>query len=374
MSVFQQTVEIIERRAAERQLAGRSRVPETMSEPSKDRSTDSTASENMSKVNESSNPEPASSPNSSSGSTVPERVATAEDSETVPPQVKALPLRAKEPQTVGQRIAGETSDAELYSDLARIYYYWSERLRDLYRDKKYIECRDGCFSLLYSPGVPHYKRIETLQLLSSVAGSAIRAKRCLKEAQRRLGNLDSRKKSVQILLSENAILMETVKTHMTAGDAEEGDTKDEDHDLVPKMGGNILLDNPPYFEWQASVDAPAEATGIQSDDTKGFFAGRDAQERWESMIFQEKSENDDDPVEEEDDDKDDEEDEEEEGEEEKDEEDEEEEEEDDDDPIEEEGDRDPIEEALAGKREKADTGEVTKALWPIPSQSRDEMK
>ena len=75
---------------------------------------------------------------------------------------------------------------------------------------------------------------------------------------------------------------------MTADDTEEDDTKDEDDDLVPRIGGDILLDNPPYFDWQASADAPAEATGIESDDTKGFFAGRDRQERWESMISREK--------------------------------------------------------------------------------------
>lgn len=288
MSGFQRTVQFIERRAAERQLAARSRIPETMSEPSKDPSTDSTASETMSKVNESSNPEPASSPNSSSGGTLAERVATAEDSEPVPRQVRALPLRAKEPQTCGQRMAAETSDAKLHSKFAQMYYYWSERLRDLYRGKKYIECRQGCLLLLKSPYLPHYKRIETLQLLSSVAGSAVLARRSLREAQRRLDHLDSRKKFVQILLSENAIIMETVKAHMTADDTEENDTKDEEDELVPSMGGNILLDNPPYFDWQASADAPAEATGIESDDTKGFFAGRDRQERWESMISREK--------------------------------------------------------------------------------------
>ncbi|KAI6909949.1 hypothetical protein KC318_g4228 [Hortaea werneckii] len=324
-----------------------------MSEPCKDRSTDSTASETMSKVNESSNPEPALSPNSSSSTTVPERVATADDSETVPRQVKALPLRAKEPQTVRQRMEAETVQATLYSNFAWMYYNWSERLRDLYRDKKYIECRRGCLELLYSRYVPHYKRIETLQLLSSVAGSAIRAKHSLKEAQRRLDYLDSRKKSIQILLSENAIMMETVKAHMTAEDTEEDDTKDEDDELVPRMGRNTFLDNPPYFDWQASADAPAEATGIQSDDTKGFFAGRDPQERWESMIFQEEvkdfylvieEEDDDDPVEEEDDDDP--------IEEESD--DDPVEEEDDDDPIVEEGDHDSIEEALAEKREKAE--------------------
>lgn len=318
MSLFQRSVERMKRRAAERQLAGRSRVPETMSEPSKDPSTDSTAPETMSKVNESSNPEPASSPNSSSGSKLPERVATAEDSEPVPRQVKALPLRAKEPQTFRQRSAGGIPGAELW-----MYYYWGERLRDLYRGKKYIECRQGCLQLLNSQYVPHYKRIETLQLLSSVAGSAVRAKRSLKEAQRRLDYLDSRKTSVQILLSENQILLETVKAHMTAGETEEDDTKDEDDELVPRMGDNIFLDNPPYFEWQASADAPAEATGIQSDDTKGFFAGRDAQERWEFMIFQEEVKGFSVSFEEEDDDEEDD--------------------EDDDDPVEEEDDHDPVE-------------------------------
>ncbi|KAI6837571.1 hypothetical protein KC340_g4357 [Hortaea werneckii] len=306
----------------------------------------------MSKVNESSNPERGSSPNSSSGRAFPERIATAEVAEPVPRQVKALPLRAKEPQTFRQMMAAETSDAKLYSNFAEMYYYRSERLRDLYRDKKYIECRQGCLQLLESSFVPHYKRIETLQLLSSVAGSALRAKRSLNEAQRRLDHLDNRKKSVQILLSENQILLETVKAHMTADDTEEDDTKDEDDDLVPRIGGDILLDNPPYFDWQASADAPAEATGIQSDDTIGFFAGRDAQERWESMIVREEvkdfylvieEENDEDDEEEDDDNSI----EEESG-------DDPVEQEDDDDPIEEEREYDPIEEALAEKREKAE--------------------
>ncbi|KAI7363966.1 hypothetical protein KC354_g6075 [Hortaea werneckii] len=305
----------------------------------------------MSKVNEPSDPEPALSPNASPGTPVQERYATADDSETVPRQVKALPLRAKEPQTFGQRSAGGIRDAKLYSNFARMYYYWSERLRDLYREKKYIECRQGCLELLNSAYVPHYKRIETLQLLSSVAGSAVYAKRCLKEAQRRLDHLDSRKKSVQILLSENQILLETVKAHMTAEDTEEDAEEDE---LVPRMGVNILLDDPPYFDWQASADAPAEATGVESDDTIGFFAGRDAQERWESMIFREEvkdfylvieEEDDNDPVEEEDDDD---------SVEEEDDDDDSNEEEDYDDPIEEEREYDPIEEALAEKREKAE--------------------
>ncbi|KAI7217606.1 hypothetical protein KC333_g4117 [Hortaea werneckii] len=321
-----------------------------MSEPSKDHSTDSTASWTMSKVNESSNPGTALNPSSSSDSTLPERVATADDSEPVPRQVKALPLRAKEPQTFRQRSAGRIRDAELYSNFARMYYYWSEHLRDLYREKKYIECHRGCEQLLNSPYVPHYKRIETLQLLSSVAGSAVYAKRCLKEAQRRLDHLGNHKESIQILLSENAIMMETVKAHLTAEDTEDDTEEDE---LVPSMGGNILLDNPPYFDWQASADAPAEATGIQSDDTIGFFAGRDAQERWESMLVREElkefylvieEEDDDDSVEEENDDDS------VEGESDDDPV----EEEDDDDPIEEEREYDPIEEALAEKREKAE--------------------
>lgn len=118
-------------------------------------------------------------------------------------------------------------------------------------------------------------------------------------------------------------MMETVKAHMTADDTEEDDTKDEDDDLVPRIGGDILLDNPPYFDWQASADAPAEATGIQSDDTKGFFAGRDAQERWEFMIFQEEVKGFSVSFEEEDDDEEDD--------------------EDDDDPVEEEDDHDPVE-------------------------------
>ncbi|KAI7320928.1 hypothetical protein KC315_g9292 [Hortaea werneckii] len=283
----------------------------------------------MSKVNEPSDPEPALSPNASPGTPVQERYATADDSETVPRQVKALPLRAKEPQTFGQRSAGGIRDAKLYSNFARMYYYWSERLRDLYREKKYIECRQGCLDF----STPLY------------------AKRCLKEAQRRLDHLDSRKKSVQILLSENQILLETVKAHMTAEDTEEDAEEDE---LVPRMGVNILLDDPPYFDWQASADAPAEATGVESDDTIGFFAGRDAQERWESMIFREEvkdfylvieEEDDNDPVEEEDDDD---------SVEEEDDDDDSNEEEDYDDPIEEEREYDPIEEALAEKREKAE--------------------
>ncbi|KAI7258313.1 hypothetical protein KC343_g16351 [Hortaea werneckii] len=275
-----------------------------MSEPSKDRSGDSPASGTMSKVNESTNPEPALSPSSSSGSTLPKRVATAEDSELVLRPVKALPLRAKEPQTVRQIMAGESGHAKYYSIHAQMYYYWSERLRDLYRGKKYMECRQGCRQLLNSRHVPHYKRIETLQLLSSVAGSALFAKQCLKEAQRRLDHLDSRKKSVQILLSENAILLETVKAHLTAEEDTEDDIKHEADELDPEMGGNIFLDNPPYFEWQASADASAEATGVESDDTEGFFAGREAQERWESMVFREEVKEFSNVIEEEDDDED----------------------------------------------------------------------
>ncbi|KAI7555012.1 hypothetical protein KC331_g141 [Hortaea werneckii] len=291
-----------------------------MSEPSKDPSTDSTASETMSKVNESSNPEPASSPNSSSGGTLAERVATAEDSEPVPRQVRALPLRAKEPQTCGQRMAAETSDAKLHSKFAQMYYYWSERLRDLYRGKKYIECRQGCLLLLKSPYLPHYKRIETLQLLSSVAGSAVLARRSLREAQRRLDHLDSRKKFVQILLSENAIIMETVKAHMTADDTEENDTKDEEDELVPSMGGNILLDNPPVLRRKRSTGA----VGIHDfqREVKDFYLVIEEEDDDDSI----EEESDDDPVEQEDDD----------------------------DPIEEERDHDPIEEALAEKREKAE--------------------
>lgn len=41
-------------------------------------------------------------------------------------------------------MAARTSDAKLYSNFAEMYYYRSERLRDLYRNKKYIECRQGC--------------------------------------------------------------------------------------------------------------------------------------------------------------------------------------------------------------------------------------
>ncbi|KAI7234591.1 hypothetical protein KC330_g4757 [Hortaea werneckii] len=145
-------------------------------------------------------------------------------------------------------------------------------------------------------------------------------------------------------------MMETVKAHMTAEDTEDDAEEDE---LVPRMGGNILLDSPPYFDWQASAVAPAETTGIESDDTIGFFAGRDAQERWKSMIVREEvkdfylvigEEDDDDFIEEEDDDDS--------IEEESD--DNPVEREDDDDPIVGEGDDDPIEEALAEKREKAD--------------------
>ncbi|KAI7468282.1 hypothetical protein KC357_g6798 [Hortaea werneckii] len=267
-----------------------------MSEPLKDGLIGSSVPKTTSEARASSNPEPASSSYPMSSGIASERMATAEKPGPVPHHSMELPLRAKEPATTSQTTATDTSKGKSYSNTARMFHSWNAHLRSLYRGKKYRECREGCLHLLESPYVPHYTRIETLQLLSSVAGSADLAQLYLEDAKSRLEKLDSSKEYVQILLSENRIMMETVESHKASGDI-----RDEEDDLAEDMAqaGDDSPDDPPTFTEQDSAAASTAAEGFDAD-MDAFLAEREEQERWESTTFQDGEVEDDyDPIEEE---------------------------------------------------------------------------
>ncbi|KAI6851359.1 hypothetical protein KC332_g4190 [Hortaea werneckii] len=218
-----------------------------MSEPFKGGPTGSSLSKITSEARASPSPEPASSSYPMSSSIAPKRMATAEKPEPIPHHSTELPLRAKEPATTSQTTAADTSKGKSYSNTARMFHSWNAHLRSLYRGKKYRECREGCLRLLESPYVPNYTRIETLQLLSSVAGSADLAQLYLEDAQSRLEKLDSSKEYVQVLLSENRIMMDTVEAYKASGDIKE-EADDLADDTAPAGGDSP--DNPPDFEEQ----------------------------------------------------------------------------------------------------------------------------
>ncbi|GAB1725349.1 hypothetical protein NU195Hw_g4096t1 [Hortaea werneckii] len=223
-------------------------------------------------------------------------MATAENPEPAPHQSKELPLRAKEPPESSQTGTADTGKGKSYSNTARMFHAWNEHLRSLYRGGKYRECREECLHLLESPYVPNYTRIETLQLLSSVAGSAGLAQLYLEDAQRRLEKLDNSKEYVQILLSENRIMMETVEAYKASGDIKE-EADDLAKDTAPAGGDSP--DNAPTFTGQDPAALSTEAEGFDAD-MEAFLAERDEQERWESTIFQdEEGEGDYDTIEEE---------------------------------------------------------------------------
>ncbi|KAI7270662.1 hypothetical protein KC345_g7382 [Hortaea werneckii] len=325
---------------AVKQRAGGTDYLETMFDPPKGDLTGSTASKEVLESSKSSVHERPSSAYSISGGILPERMATAENPEPAPHHSKELPLRAKEPQISSQTTTADTGKGKSYSNTARMFHAWNEHLRGLYRGGKYRECREECLHLLESPYVPNYTRIETLQLLSSVAGSAGLAQLYLEDAQRRLEKLDKSKEYVSVLLSENRIMMATVEAHIASDSKEKADDPAED---VAGAGGDSP-DNPPDFtENPAAFSTEAEEFDA---DMEAFLAEREKQERWESTIFQDEEGQD---------------------------------------------DYDPIEEELAKKREKAEQklerekerqqaaasrkDEATqKVLYPTPPQSKGEMK
>ncbi|KAI6867878.1 hypothetical protein KC323_g3315 [Hortaea werneckii] len=229
-----------------------------------------------------------------SSSFAPERMATAENPEPAPHHSKELPLRAKEPQKPSQTGTAEAAKGKSYSNTARMFHAWNEHLRSLYRGGKYRECREECLHLLESPYVPNYTRIETLQLLSSVAGSAGLAQLYLEDAQRRLEKLDNSKEYVSVLLSENRIMMATVEAHMASDSKEKADDPAEE---MARARDNSP-DNPPDFtENPAAFSTEAEEFDA---DMEAFLAEREKQERWESTIFQDgESEDESDSIEEE---------------------------------------------------------------------------
>ncbi|KAI7155142.1 hypothetical protein KC349_g7195 [Hortaea werneckii] len=328
---------------AVKQSVGGTDYLETMFDPPKDGLARSTEFEAVPEPKRASEQERPPSAYSMSGGVLPERMATAENPESASHHFKDLPLRAKEPQTSSHTAEADTSKGKSYSNTARMFHAWNKHLRGLSRGGKYRECREECLHLLESPYVPGYTRIETLQLLSSVSGSAALAQLYLEDAQRRLDKLDSSKKYVSILLNENRTMMATVEAHVAS------DSREKQDDLAEDMAGagGDSHDNPPDFTEQDPAALSTEAEGFDAD-MEAFLAERDEQERWESTIFQDEDE-------------------------------------------EGEDDHDPIEKELAKKREKAEQElerekerqqaaasskdeAAQKALYPTPPQSKGEMK
>ncbi|CZT23273.1 uncharacterized protein RCC_08984 [Ramularia collo-cygni] len=102
----------------------------------------------------------------------------------------------------------EVSDQEplrQYSNEARAYHARYAELSEAHDNGAYNACREGCLDLLTEPNVPHYTRIQVLQMLSTILAPPA-ADSCLQEAATILAKMDNTKFQVQLLARDNEMM------------------------------------------------------------------------------------------------------------------------------------------------------------------------
>ncbi|KJX98067.1 hypothetical protein TI39_contig440g00009 [Zymoseptoria brevis] len=118
--------------------------------------------------------------------------ASEEGEDTVPQQNSSthMPLPSTTPST------------QVYSKEARVYHARHAALIEDHDNQRHHQCEQGCLALLLEPRVPHYTRIQVLQLLATVVAPS-RAGGYLSEAQEMLDLMDGDQVGVQLLKDDN---------------------------------------------------------------------------------------------------------------------------------------------------------------------------
>ncbi|SMQ53722.1 unnamed protein product [Zymoseptoria tritici ST99CH_1A5] len=136
-----------------------------------------------------------------------------------------MPLRPLQPNfLVKTPLPAPTTSTQVYSNEAQVYHARHASLLEDHENQRYHQCEQGCLALLLEPRVPHYTRIQVLQLLATIWAPS-GAERLLHEAEEMLDAMDGTLVRVKLLKDDNTRMLADLNTwrakHGLVGDLEE---------------------------------------------------------------------------------------------------------------------------------------------------------